>query len=77
MAKTKFEEMFDRLPANIKETSVLRNSSKKVLAALLELLLHSEAKKSGIIFCGNSLLRKLSGIDKDKLRPAIDQLTMT
>jgi hypothetical protein len=74
MAKTKFEEMFDRLPANIKETSVLRNSSKKVLAALLELLLHSEAKKSGIIFCGNSLLRKLSGINKDKLRPAIDQL---
>ena len=74
MAKTKFEEMFDRLPANIKETSVLRNSSKKVLAALLELLLHSEARESGIIFCGNSLLRKLSGINKDKLRPAIDQL---
>ena len=74
MAKTKFEEMFDRLPANIKETDVLGDESKKVLAALLELLLHSEARISGIIFCGNSLLRKLSGINKDKLRPAIDQL---
>ena len=74
MAKTKFEEMFDRLPANIKETSVLRNSSKKVLAALLELLLHSEARESGIIFCGNSLLRKLSGINENILLPAIDQL---
>ena len=74
MEKTKFEEMFDRLPANIKETSVLRNSSKKVLAALLELLLHSEARESGIIFCGNSLLRKLSGINENILLPAIDQL---
>jgi len=74
MEKTKFEEMFDRLPANIKETEVLRFQSKKVLAALLELLLHSEARKSGIIFCGNSLLRKLSGINENKLLPAIDQL---
>lgn len=74
MAKTKFEEMFDRLPANIKETEVLRFQSKKVLAALLELLLHSEARKSGIIYCGNPLLRKLSGINENKLLPAIDQL---
>ena len=74
MAKSKFEEMFDRLPTNIKETDVLRLSSKKVLAALLELLLHSEAKESKIIFCGNARLRKLSGIDNNKLRPSIDQL---
>lgn len=74
MAKSKFEEMFDRLPTNIKETDVLRLSSKKVLAALLELLLHSEARESKIIFCGNARLRKLSGIDNNKLRPSIDQL---
>ena len=42
--KSQIEEMFDRLPANIKETEVLRYSTKKVLAALLELLLHSEAR---------------------------------
>jgi len=74
MAKEKFEEMFDRLPTNIKETEVLRLSSKKVLAALLELLLHSEARESRIIYCGNPRLRKLSGIDMKELLPSIEQL---
>ena len=74
MAKSKFEEMFDRLPSNIKETEVLRLESKKVLAALLELLLHSEARESRVIYAPNSRLRELSGIDKKKLRPSIDQL---
>ena len=74
MAKDKFEEMMDRLPSNIKETDVLRLPSKKVLAALLELLLHSEARESKIIYAPNSRLRKLSGIDNGKLRPSIDQL---
>ena len=74
MAKTKFEEMFDRLPTNIKETEILRLPTKKVLAALLELLLHSEARESRIIYCGNSRLRKLSGISSNELRPAIYQL---
>lgn len=74
MAKDKFEEMFDRLPSNIKETEVLWDESKKVLAALLELLLHSEARESKIIYAPNSRLRKLSGIDNGKLRPSIDQL---
>ena len=62
MAKTKFEEMFDRLPSNIRDTEILRLPTKKVLAALLELLLHSEARESRIIYCQNSRLRKLSGI---------------
>lgn len=74
MEKTKSEEMFDRLPANIKETEVLRYSTKKVLAALLELLLHSEARESRIIYCGNPRLRKLSGVGSQELLPAIDQL---
>ena len=74
MAKSKFEEMFDRLPSNIKETEVLRLESKKVLAALLELLLHSEAKETRVIYAPNSRLRKLSGIDAKKLLPSIEQL---
>ena len=74
MAKSKLEEMFDRLPSNIKETEILWDESKKVLAALLELLLHSEARESRIIYCGNARLRKLSGINKNKLKPSIDQL---
>lgn len=74
MAKSKFEEMFDRLPSNIKETEVLRLESKKVLAALLELLLHSEARESRVIYAPNSRLRKLSGIDAKKLLPSIEQL---
>lgn len=74
MAKDKFEEMFDRLPTNIKETEVLRYTTKKVLAALLELLLHSEARESRIIYCQNSRLRKLSGVSSNELLPSLQQL---
>lgn len=74
MAKTKFEEMFDRLPSNIKETDILRLPTKKVLAALLELLLHSEARESRVIYAPNSRLRKLSGISSNDLLPSIEQL---
>lgn len=74
MAKDKFEEMFDRLPTNIKETEVLRYTTKKVLAALLELLLHSEARESRIICCQNSRLRKLSGVSSNELLPSLQQL---
>lgn len=74
MTKTKFEEMFDRLPSNIRDTEILRLPTKKVLAALLELLLHSEARESRIIYCQNSRLRKLSGISSNDLLPSIEQL---
>jgi len=74
MAKTKFDEMMDRLPSSIKETEVLRYQTKKVLAALLELLLHSEARQSRIIFCQNSRLRKLAGVSSNELLPSIQQL---
>ena len=74
MAKTKFEEMFDRLPSNIKETEILRLPTKKVLAALLELLLHSEARESRVIYASNARLRKLSGISSNDLLPSIEQL---
>ena len=74
MAKTKFEEMFDRLPSNIKETEILRLPTKKVLAALLELLLHSEARESRVIYVSNARLRKLSGISSNDLLPSIEQL---
>ena len=74
MVKSKFEEMMDRLPSNIKETEVLRFQSKKLLAALLELLLHSEARESRVIYAPNSRLRKLSGISSNDLLPSIQQL---
>lgn len=74
MTKTKFEEMFDRLPSNVKDSEVLRIESKKILAALLELLLHSEAKTSGIIYVGNGKLRRLSGVGSDNLLSGIQQL---
>ena len=74
MVKSKFEEMMDRLPSNIKETEVLRFQSKKLLAALLELLLHSEARESRIIYCQNDRLRKLSGVGADDFLPSIQQL---
>lgn len=74
MEKSKFEEMMDRLPSNIKESDVLRLESKKILAALLELLLHSEAKQSGVIYVGNGMLRKLSGVGSSNLLSGIEQL---
>lgn len=74
MAKTKFEEMFDRLPSNIRDTEILRFPTKKVLAALLELLLHSEARESRVIYAPNARLRKLSGISSNDLLPSIEQL---
>lgn len=74
MEKSKFEEMMDRLPSNVKESDVLRLESKKILAALLELLLHSEAKQSGVIYVGNGMLRKLSGVGSSNLLSGIGQL---
>lgn len=70
----KREEIFNRLPPNIKDSDVLRLTSKKVLAALLELLLHSKAKETGIIFCANERLRQLAGVGATQLLVAIKQL---
>ena len=72
--KTAFEEMMDRLPSNIKETEVLRDQSKRVLAALLELYLHSKAKETKLVITDNGMLRQLSGIGADELLPSIYQL---
>ncbi len=72
--KTKFEEMMDRLPSNIKESDVLRLESKKVLAALLDLMLHSEARKSKVIYVNNGTLRKIAGINSNSLLEATRQL---
>lgn len=72
--KTKFEEMMDRLPSNIKESKVLRFQSKKVLAALLELYLHSKARETRLVIVGNRQLRRLSGIKSNDLTSALNQL---
>ena len=72
--KTKFEEMMDRLPSNIKESKVLRFQSKKVLAALLELYLHSKARETRLVIVGNKQLRRLSCIKSNDLTSALNQL---
>lgn len=72
--KGKFEEMFDRLPSNIKETEVLRFQSKKVLAALLDMYLHSKAKETKLVIASNRQLRKLSGIKQNDLLTSLKQL---
>ena len=74
MEKNKIDELMDRLPSTIKANDILWPESKKVLAALLELYLHSEAKKTKVVICGNKLLRKLASIGKDKLLDATNQL---
>lgn len=72
--KDKFEEMFDRLPSNIKETEVLRYGTKKVLAALLFLSQNSKTIENGVIYCSNAILRKLSGMNSTDLLQSIEQL---
>jgi hypothetical protein len=72
--KTQFEEMMDRLPPNIRDTEVLRYQSKKVLAALLELYLHSKAKETKLVIVGNKLLRKISGVKSNELMSSLYQL---
>ena len=72
--KTKFEEMMDRLPSNIKESKVLRFQSKKVLAALLELYLHSKARETRLVIVSNRQLRRLSCIKSNDLTSALNQL---
>lgn len=62
---------YDALPANVKESTVLSEESKKVLAALMNYSVNSEAMDTGIIYIGNERLRKLSGINKNSLLPAI------
>lgn len=66
--------MMDRLPSTVKDTDLLWPESKSVLAALLELYLHSEARETKIVICANSLLRKLAGISKDGLQDGYNQL---
>lgn len=72
--KTKFEEMMDRLPSNIRDTDVLRYQSKKVLAALLELYLHSRARETKLVIVTNTVLRKVSGVKSNDLVPSLNQL---
>lgn len=72
--KNAFEEMMDRLPSSIMETEVLRDQSKRVLAALLELYLHSKAKETKLVITDNGMLRQLSGIGTNELLPSIYQL---
>ena len=74
MQKTNFESMMDLLPSNVIETDVLSYTSKKVLAALLELLLHSDANDTGVIYCQNSKLRKMAGVGSTELMRSIRQL---
>ena len=68
------EEMMERLPSSIKETDLLKLSTKKVLAALLDRLIHSEAKDTGIIYCNNRTLRRMAGVGSNVLIDSLYEL---
>lgn len=68
------EEMMEKLPSNIKETDLLKLSTKKVLAALLDRLIHSEAKDTGIIYCNNRTLRRMAGVGSNVLIDSLYEL---
>ena len=72
--KTTIDELVEMLPENIKESTMLWYESKKVLAALLELMLNSKARQTRVIFINNEKLRALSSVGTDKLSAARNQL---
>lgn len=68
------ERMLEQLPTSIKETELLSTGAKKVFAALWELLLHSKARNSQIIYCDNKRLREMSGVRKSQLISYLKEL---
>ncbi len=70
----KLDELMDRLPNHWQESEIIKFTTKKVLAALLELLLHSDAKDSGVIFTNNKRLRQIAGVGSKQLMEGIREL---
>lgn len=67
-------DYYNYLPVNIKESTVLSEDAKKVLAALMNWSENSQASETGIIIISNQQLRKLSGIKQNNLMTAIIEL---
>lgn len=75
MEKEKFEKLFEQMPTNIKETELISFGAKKVFAALWELLVHSKARDSKVIYCGNKRLREMSGVKTSNLLEHLKELS--
>ena len=75
MEKEKFEKLFEQMPTNIKETELISFGAKKVFAALWELLLHSKARDSKVIYCSNKRLREMSGVKTSNLLEHLKELS--
>lgn len=75
MVQEKFEKLFEQMPTNIKETELISFGAKKVFAALWELLLHSKARDSKVIYCGNKRLREMSGVKTSNLLEHLKELS--
>ena len=71
----KIEKMLEQMPSSIKETELLTFGAKKVFAALWELLLHSKARDSKVIYCSNKRLREMAGVKTSNLLEHIKELS--
>lgn len=71
----KTDKMFEQMPSSIKETELLTFGAKKVFAALWELLLHSKARDSKVIYCSNKRLREMAGVKTSNLLEHIKELS--
>lgn len=71
----KIEKMLEQMPSSIKETELLTFGAKKVFAALWELLLHSKARDSKVIYCSNKRLREMAGVKTSNLLEHLKELS--
>lgn len=61
------ELILEYLPEHMQECDWMPDSAKKVLAALCDLLINSQAKDTGIIYANNNLIMKIARIGKTSL----------
>ena len=68
------KRMEEILPQNIKDSELLSLASKKVLAALLDWYLNSEAKTTKVVIISNKILCSIAGVGGTSLQESLREL---
>ena len=71
------EKMYGRMPETVKNSKVLSDNAKKVLAGLLySYAVSKPAKETGVLCISNSILRKAVGMKNENMLSALRELEM-
>ena len=75
--KQDVEKMYGRMPETVKNSKVLSDNAKKVLAGLLySYAVSKPAKVTGVLCISNSMLRKAVGMKNENMLSALRELEM-